>query len=218
MKKYIFAAMAFCLGSYIQTKGENTDISTMENVLYIEPIVVDLRETHEAMVSVKMKNSVMAEGFGFDLYLPEGFSFAMDEDGFPEAYLSTARTTPKKTNNFDSAIQKTGALRVFAYSSNGSAINGNDGEVALVKIKVGEEMEEGTYPLILRAISISDIDAVSHDTEEVETSIIISEDPDVINAIGMNPSEAPFYNLIGIQITNPTRGIYVQKGKKIHVK
>ena len=218
MKKYIFAAMAFCLGSYIQTKGGNTDISTMENVLYIEPIIVDLRETHEAMVSVKMKNSVMAEGFGFDLYLPEGFSFAMDEDGFPEAYLSTARTTPKKTNNFDSAIQKTGALRVFAYSSNGSAIHGNDGEVALVKRKVGEEMEEGTYPLILRAISISDIDAVSHDTEEVETSIIISEDPDVINAIGMNPSEAPFYNLIGIQITNPTRGIYVQKGKKIHVK
>ena len=218
MKKYLFATLAFCLSSYIQVRGGNTNISTMDNVLYIEPIIVDLRLTHETMVSVKMKNTVTAEGFGFDLYLPEGFSFAMDEDGFPEAYLSTARTTPKKTNNFDSAIQNTGALRVFAYSSNGSAINGNDGEVALVKIKISEELEDGTYPLVLRKISISDSNAVSHDTEEVETSITITEDPDGINSLIINQSDVPVYNLHGIQITNPTKGIYIREGKKITVK
>ena len=218
MKKYIFAAIAFCLGSYIQARGENTDISTMENVLYIEPIIVDLSETHEALLSVKMKNSVTAEGFGFDLYLPEGFDFALDEDGFPEAYLSTARTTAKKTNNFDSAIQKTGALRVFAYSSNGSAISGNDGEVACVKIKISEELEDGTYPIILRKISISDSDAVSHDTEEVETSITTTEDPDGINSLRINQSDVPVYNLHGIQVVKPTKGIYIREGLKVVVK
>lgn len=218
MKKFIFTAIAFCVGSFAQTKAENTDITTMENVLYVEPFTVNLLETHEAILSVKMKNTVTAEGFGFDLYLPEGISFALDEDGFPEAYLSTIRTTERKTNNFDSAIQQTGALRVFAYSSTGYAISGNDGEVALVKIKIGDNVGEGTYPLILREISISDSDAVSHDTEEVETSITITEDPDGINAINKNQSDTPVYNLHGIQVTKPIKGIYIREGKKMTVK
>ena len=152
----------------------DTDITALDNVIYIAPLKA--KPGDELTISVNMKNAVPMEGFSFDLSLPEGISFVTDEDGFPEADLSTQRTTKRKTSTFEAAIQPNGNLRVFAASTNGSAFSGNDGEVALVKVKVDENMMSGTYPLILTEISLSDSDAVSYDTEYVKTSIkILSE-------------------------------------------
>ena len=154
------------------TEGEDTDISKMENVIYINRMEVSAGS--RATLSVKMKNSVTAEGFGFDLYLPEGISVPKDEDGFAEVELSTERTTTRKTNNFDCAFQSDGSLRVLAYSSNGSAISGNDGEIVRINIDIAEDMKDGEYPVILRNVSISDDESVSHDMDYVKSTIAVS--------------------------------------------
>lgn len=147
----------------------DTDIAAFDNVIYINPLSAKLGE--EVTIPVNMKNAVPMEGLSFDLSLPEGISFVTDEDGFPEAYRSTKRTTERKTDTFQAAIQPNGNLRVFAASTNGYAFSGNDGEVVLVKVKVDENMETGTYPLILTNIAMSDSDAKSYDVEYVKTSI-----------------------------------------------
>ena len=146
-----------------------TDISALDNVIYIDPM--EASAGSDVTLSVNMKNTVPMEGFSFDLYLPEGMEFQTDEDGFPETYLSTQRTTARKTNTFEAAIQADGALRVFAASTNGSTINGNDGEVVTVKTHVDTSMENGLYPLIIRQIALSDSNARSYDTAEVVCSI-----------------------------------------------
>ena len=152
-----------------QPTFEETDISKLNNVIYINPVQASAGT--DVTLSVNMKNTVSMEGFSFDLYLPEGMEFLTDEDGFPEAYLSTKRTTARKTNTFEAAIQADGALRVFAASTNGSSINGNDGEVVTVKIHVGTSVTKGIYPLTLRQIALSDSNARSYDTAEVVSSI-----------------------------------------------
>lgn len=151
---------------------ETTDISTFDNTVYIENV-----ETYiggQLTLSVKMKNAVQAEGFGFDLYLPDGVTVATDGDGFPMVELSTERTTEKKTNSFDAAFQTDGSLRVLAASTNGSVISGNDGEVCLVTVNIADDMEEGDYPIVLKNIAISDVDAVSHRTEMVKSMLTVS--------------------------------------------
>ena len=208
--------MALCLWFGLQTKAENTDISSMENVIYIEPVTAVAGT--EVTLSVRMKNAVEAEGFGFDLYLPDGVSFVLDEDGFPESYLSTERTTTRKTNNYDSAIQADGSLRVFAYSTNGSTIKDNDGEVWLVKVKISEQMTMGDYPIILKEEAISKTDGKSINIEtSIETTLTIT-DVDAIESISTNVVSGPSYNLRGQRVTGPQKGVNIIGGKKVVVK
>lgn len=153
-------------------QADNTDISVLDNVVYIEPVSIPVGSQYT--LSVKMKNTVEAEGFGFDLYLPEGVFVSTDEDGFPLVELSTVRTTTRKTNSFDAAFQEDGCLRVLAASTNASVISGNDGEVCLVTIQVASNVVPGDYPLILKKIAISDTEAQSHRTSYLESTITIT--------------------------------------------
>lgn len=197
MKKVILFAMTFCLG--LTAHAENTDISELENVIYFDPVTVLSGTQHT--LSVKMKNSVEAEGFGFDLYLPNGMTVAIDGDGFPEVALSLERTNEKKTNSFDAAFQPDGCLRVLAASTNGSAISGNDGEVCLITIIVAMDMSEGDYPVYLRNIAVSDTNAQSHRTDEVEMSISVEESD---GRIGLyeNSTEVPaFAQGVNVRVT-----------------
>ncbi len=150
----------------------DSDISELENTIYVEP--VNARTGSEVTISVKMKNAVEAEGFQFDLELPEGVTVAKDADGFAEARLSTERTTSRKTNIFDCTFLENGALRVIAGSTNGSNISGNDGEVAIIKLLISNGVQAGSYPIVIRNIAISDTNAESHDVDMMKSTLWLS--------------------------------------------
>ena len=150
----------------------DTDVSLLENTIYVDP--VSAKTGGEVTLSVKMKNSVQTEGFQFDLELPEGVTVAKDADGFPEAYLSTARTTLRKTNYFDSSFLENGALRVVAGSTNGSTIDGNDGEVVTIILNVTKNVPAGSYPILIRNIAISDTNSDSHNVAYVKSTMTVS--------------------------------------------
>ena len=199
-------------------RGSNE--STEENYIYIEPVSV--QGNSQVTLSIKMKNTVEAEGFGFDLYLPEGMSFATDADGFVEASLSTVRTDPRKTNNFDAVIRPDGALRVLAASTNGSSISGNDGEIAVVTVNVASGMGTGEYPLIMKEIAISDVDAVSHRTDLQESTITILNNGITTSIDGVDDVDdnAEWYTLEGKKLKGKpkAKGVYIMNGKKVRVK
>ncbi len=150
---------------------EVTDISQLDNVVYIEPM--EARAGNAKTLSVKMKNSVPMESFGFDLVLPEGITVATDEDGFPLAELSTERTTARKTDVFSASLKPDGSLNVQAYSSNRYTISGNDGEVALITINISSTLEAGDYPIILENIAMGDASATSYRVESVTSKLTV---------------------------------------------
>ena len=202
------------------TRGTLDEGQNPENYVYINPVSV--KPGNEITLSVNMKNVVEAEGFGFDLYLPEGMTFATDEDGFVEARLSTERTTAKKTNSFDAVIQPDGALRILAASTNGSTISGNDGEVALITINIDPAIAAGEYSLQLKNIAISDVDAVSHRTDLLESMIIIVDNgitTGIEGAEGENTTDQ-WYSLDGKKLNSKPKaaGIYIKNGKKVVIK
>ena len=199
-------------------RGSNESME--ENYIYIEPVSVQGQS--QVTLSIKMRNTVEAEGFGFDLYLPEGMTFATDADGFVEACLSMERTDPRKTNSFDAVIRPDGALRVLAASTNGSSISGNDGEIVLVTINIASGMEVGEYPLIMKEIAISDVDAVSHRTDLQESTITILNNGISTNINGMDnlDNNAEWYTLDGKKLNGKpkAKGVYIMNRKKVRIK
>ena len=154
------------------TAGEDTDYSQMDNTLYIER--VEAAAGGQVQLSIKMKNTIEAQGYQFDLYLPEGATIATDEDGFALAELSTARTTERKTDYFNSSTQDDGSLRVLCGSSKGYTFTGTDGEVAVITINLSSDMEEGGHPIILKNVRISDKNSVPYVTEYLKSTLVIS--------------------------------------------
>ncbi len=148
---------------------EFSDISSLGNTLYFDK--ADVRIGGQKTLSVKMKNAVEAEGFDFKLYLPDGFSFALDGNGMPETVLSTERTTASNTDMFSCAIQSDGALRVIGASTGGHVISGSDGEVARVKINIADSIKEDAYPVILKDIVISDVNASCYEVDSVKSTL-----------------------------------------------
>lgn len=154
------------------TGGADTDITLLDNVIYIEP--VQSGTGRQLTLSVKMKNTKAFTGYKFDLYLPEGCTFATDEDGFPLAALSLERTTTAKTNYFDSSILGGGEfLRVLCYSSKGYAFTGEDGEIATVTIDIPADMEAGDYALVLKDIELA-VGDESYDTDYVKSTLTVT--------------------------------------------
>lgn len=130
-----------------------TDISGYDNVIYGKDVTFD--ENGRATLSINMKNSVQTPGFQFDIFIPEGIEVESDEDGY-FIELSTERTTYKKTNIFESRLQKSGAIRVLAASTKNSPFSGNDGEVCTISLILSDGTAPGDYEITINGI-ISDM-------------------------------------------------------------
>lgn len=134
-----------------------TDISEMDNVLYVEGAegIANGRMTF----FVKMKNSVVAEGFFFRMYMPEGFTLMENLDGKLDVSLySDGGRVDKSKIEFDDPVidENDGSLVINAYGKNGQTINGNDGEVVRIRVHVPEGMPVGDYPILIKNGGVSD--------------------------------------------------------------
>ena len=173
---YTFTATADKeLAAYFQEEQQapeaDTDISRLDNVIYLEPASGACGQ--QMTLSVKMKNSADIQGYQFDLYLPLGVSVATDEDGFPLAEMSIARTTKAKTDYFGCDFQTSGALRVLCGSTKGYTFSGNDGEVCTIALNISEGMAAGDYPVILRAVTTTSNTNEGYDTDYLKSTLTV---------------------------------------------
>lgn len=167
-RKINIAFLLLCLAAIC--KAEPTDISSLENVIYTDNVSCNAGST--VILSIKMKNAVAMTGFQFDIDLPAGVSISQD-DGIYNIYLSTKRTTVKKTNYFDSVRQSDGSIRVMASSTKSYTFEGNDGEVITVELSVDKSADEGTHPLFIKNIVMSDASSKTYEVAKVESEITI---------------------------------------------
>ena len=201
----------------------DTDISDIDNTVYIQPLTATAGQ--EVTLSVRMKNAVEAEGFQFSLCLPEGAGVVTDADGLPVASLSTARTTARRTNTFQASLLSDGSLRVMAASTNASTFSGNDGEVCTVRIRLDGTMAAGAHALLLKDIAVSDADAVSHSTPLVQATMTVSNPSGIGEIVNSKTENSKCFDLQGRQITDsrlvnrkPTNGIYIKDDRKLIVR
>ena len=158
------------------TEIEVTDISQMDNVIYVEP--VEFRPGSETIFSLKMKNTVAIRSFGFDLYLPEGITATPNSSGKPWGSLNYNRV-PKDEDGYPIhkmtlSYQEDNTIRFLCDAQEGQTFIGNDGEIATLKVSVSETMADGDYPVILKNVKLSETDIANYYlTEKVISKITI---------------------------------------------
>lgn len=219
------AASAKAFAPATVASWEPTDITALDDVIYVESVNAEAGQ--EVTLSVKMNNQEAMQGYQFDLYLPEGMTIARDEDGMQKLEMSTERTTKRKTDYFDTTMQPDGALRVLCGSSKGNAFAGMDGEVARITVTISKEMQEGSYPIILRRVKMTDTDATLYPVaEDVVTMLQVGNVTGVTTPSDFSTREGAadaIYDLQGRKMNSEidshlSKGIYIINGKKIVVK
>ncbi len=153
---------------------EVTDISQLDNAIYVEP--VDVRTGSQATLSFKMKNDVPIRSFQFDLYLPEGITAATNANsGKIMASLVNDRLPEDDGHTLTASIQQDGAIRFLCGSLDDENFAEGDGVVMTLKVEVAEDMQEGEYPVSLKTMTLNETDISHHyDIECILAKLTVS--------------------------------------------
>jgi len=202
----------------------NTDLSGYDNVIYISPFVASAGTQIE--LSVKMKNTAAIRGFQFDLYLPEGMNVVKSSKGRIQGALTSDRLPDEDEHDLTFSEQPDGAVRFLCSSQYDETFTGSDGEIATLKVDIAGDMANGSYPILLKNMKLTETDiAKFYTAEQIETTVSIGEVETGIetthNEICIMQKE-PVYDIQGRKVrTQATslealpKGAYIINGRKV---
>ena len=148
-----------------------TDISQMDNAIYIEPFNACVGG--DVQMEIKLKNANAATSYGFELMLPEGLSISTMSDGsFDDAITMSTRhkghtlTTNKLAGN---------TYKVAVASISSKALSDNDGLVLTIKARVADNMAVGDYPIKVQSPLIVNTDGTKPPVQDTQSKITIED-------------------------------------------
>lgn len=172
MKKYMIPILMLCLGYAGMMKAANTDISTLDNIIYVEPF--NAAAGAQVQMSIKMKNSAAIRGFQFDLFLPDGVTAAKSAKGKIIASLTESRLPLEDEHTLTLSEQGDGSIRFLCGSMADETFTGTDGEIATLTINVDGGVANGDYPVYLRTMKLTETDISKYyETAEIETTLTV---------------------------------------------
>ena len=164
--------LMLCLGYASMMKAANTDISALDNVIYVEPF--SAMQGTQVQMSIKMKNSAAIRGFQFDLYLPDGVTVAKSAKGKILASLTEARLPDEDEHTLTPSEQDDGSIRFLCGSMADETFTGTDGEIATLTINIDGGVANGDYPIYMRTMKLTETDISKYyETDEIETTLTI---------------------------------------------
>ena len=194
MKKLIIPMLMLCIGHACMVSAADTDVSTIDNVIYIEPFQASPGTT-ALELSIKMKNTAAIRGFQFDLELPEGVT-PVEEDGEYVYWLNADRAPKKAGGQFYHSLEVTrqddGSYRFLCGAQQDKTFIGNDGEVAVIQVDLAEGMSAGDYPITMKYVKLTETDiSVYYLTEEVVSTLTVIEGGTTPVLLDETSEEAP---------------------------
>ncbi len=150
---------------------EVTDISQMDNAIYIEPFTA--RAGDDVQIEVKLKNAEAATSYGFELVLPEGMTIAVNSDNEfdDELTLSSRNSKHSATTN----LLTNGNYKIGVASMSSKAITGNDGTVLTITAHMSEDMAEGDYPIRIASPLLVGTDASKLAIQATQTRVTVED-------------------------------------------
>lgn len=123
------------------------------NRLYAPEAPVRAQTGSQVTLPVSMENPAGITGFQFDMYLPEGVTCATDDRGFP--MVSLGDRTDIYSHTIEAAMQQSGALRVLCYSTTNILFDGNDGNVANIKLDIAADAPVGLQQIRVDNVTLT---------------------------------------------------------------
>lgn len=146
-----------------------TDISQMDNAIYIEPYTTCIGGN--VQIEICLKNAETATAYVFDLVLPEGVTVAKNDKGkfideLSDRHNDHTRTFNEKGNN---------TYSLSTLSGNSEELTGNDGVIRLLTLNVANYMAVGVYPIEIKNASYSRPDGLLVNLENTISTITIED-------------------------------------------
>jgi hypothetical protein len=161
-------------GTIVVNKSEGGD--SIDNKLELQEEITIEEGTTEIDLPILLTNKDKISGFQCDLYLPEGFSVAIDE--FGDYLIDLARTTTKR-HSLATREMSDGALRFVLSSMTNATFSGNSGAVLNITVKVGNDIVPGSYNVSLKNVVLTDPDAARYTSADVTGILVIKEEQPV---------------------------------------
>ena len=119
---------------------EPTDISSLTDAIYANPVTVSKGST--ATLTISLKNAQTTNGYSFDLKLPEGVTLAKDNSDEYLYTLSTRHNGHVATVNYKEA---SGVYGFAVMSLSSKDVKESDGAILTLTLNISDEMKEGDY-------------------------------------------------------------------------
>ncbi len=219
MRRIFISLLMLCISiTFTNTaKAEDTNLTGVDNVIYVASSSAVSGET--ATLSICMKNTAPIRGFQFNLYLPDGVTPVKNSKGKIQTSLSTERLDDDDDHTLSASEQSDGSILFLCGSEYPENFNGNEGEVATLKINVSADVISGAYPILLKNIKLSETDISKYYlTELIESTLIVMSGSTSINVLNGDAKSKEYYDLQGRKIEKPSKGLYITNGRKLIVK
>ena len=217
MKKLLVSMLALCMMQASAVKAGNTDISNLNNVIYVQSALVTAGSTTQ--LSICMKNEAAIRGFQFNLYLPDGMTASVNSKGRIVSSLSSQRLDADDEHTLTLSQQDDGSILFLCGSQYEETFTGNDGEIATLTIEVAGDVAAGDYPVILKNMKLSENDIrIYYETEYVESTITVTSTNGIETIRNDDAASRPTYNLSGQRLSAPQKGINIVGGRKVVMK
>lgn len=204
MKRIFFAIMMMALG--LTVNAETTDITSIDNVLYINDVTADAGK--QAKLSVKMKNTALVQTIGVYVTMPEGVTVATNARGQYMITLSNERTDSDCHSLSKSCVD--GVYRVGILGTAGLPFDGNDGEVFTITVNIPEDMLAGDYTIEMTEMELTDTSNKSYTTESVKSTLTVQSTATGISSVSIDDA-SNIYNISGQARETMQHGVNILK-------
>ena len=157
--------------------------STDDIRMTVLPFTLEAGEEKEVQILLDNPNDAFT-GVQFDLYLPEGVSVAMDDEGYYYVDLGS-RTNNRNHVLPECSLLEDGGLRVVCYSNSNKTFKNEEGDILVLTIVGDENLSEGVCELSIENIVLSRPDVTNNKPSDYVASIL-SGDGGAIPALALH--------------------------------
>ena len=183
------------------------ELTNLYNVS-VETLVAEANDTIEVLIS--LENTTPYAAFQMDLHLPKGLSIV------PQSLVLGERATG--SHRMKSSPLRKNVMRVVSYSAPAENFTGNSG--CLIKMNVVPNDEFSGGELLVDNILFATSEAKGYEISSVNA--LIESNTDVADVVYNAEEPVEFYNLQGMKVDVPIKGIYIKKQgnvvKKVYCK
>ena len=209
------------LGRIVLESAPVKKINSLNNTLGYEVYSNEISVTagNSIDVPINIKNADIFTAWQADIELPAGFMVATAE-------VNNARTTAGKHNIAMNEISS-GNTRLLCASATNRDFNGNDGEIATLKLMVDNDVMPGTYVVRIKNAMCIEANEKYHELQDYDVLLTVGAYSG-INDLAIANDNVNVYNTQGQIVkrnvssvdatTGLSQGIYIVGNKKVVVK
>lgn len=169
MKKAYQNAAGWSLFQNIEESEGDTNVSDLDNAIYVESFESRLGATVD--IPIKIKSSYNIKGFQFSFDIPEGITvngWTLSSDRLPQGATTS--------NVIGQSLEKDGKFTVaYGLNYNGLCFTGNDGIIGKINITFDENMAVGDYELHLSNCDIANINDEDEDLPDTYSTVTLEK-------------------------------------------